>query len=185
VEPYGAAKAFLTNPAADVKFGPMVRSIESLQKIQIGDLARKAGVSVRAIRYYEELGLVSPETHSVGGFRLYSAESLRRLQVIHCLKEMGLSLVEIREIFHAKKPGAGDRQTVSFLAGVLGERLTQVETKIAALQKMKEELSSALKILRSCETCDHKVLLDTMLCGDCANLGPRDSVPDTLEVLLG
>jgi DNA-binding transcriptional MerR regulator len=175
----------LTNPTANVKFGGMVQSNEGLQKIQIGDLARQAGVSVRAIRYYEELGLICPETHSAGGFRLYSAESLRRLQVIHFLKELGLSLVEIRQIFHAKKPGAGDRQTVAFLTGVFAERMAQVDAKLEALQRIKEELSSALKVLRSCENCDHKVLLDSILCGGCASLGPRESISDTLEVLLG
>ncbi len=163
----------------------MTQSTDSAQKIQIGDLARRAGVSVRAIRYYEELRLISPETHSLGGFRLYSSESLRRLQVIHFLKELGLSLLEIREIFHAKKPGAGDRQTVAFLIGVFTERLAEVEAKLASLQRMKEELSSALKVLRSCENCDHKVLLDSVLCGDCKSLGPRESISDTLEVLLG
>jgi DNA-binding transcriptional MerR regulator len=163
----------------------MDSSQDSEQRIQIGDLARQAGVSVRAIRYYEELGLLCPETHSVGGFRLYTSESLRRLQVIHFLKELGLSLVEIRQIFQAKKPGAGDRQTVTFLTGVFAERLAQVEAKLEALQNMKQELSRALNVLRSCENCDHKVLLDSMLCCGCASLGPRESVPNTLEVLLG
>ena len=159
-------------------------SNEQKRVLQIGDLAKKARVSVRAIRYYEELGLIHPEGHSVGGFRLYSEDSLKRLQVITRLKDMGLSLMEIRQIFLAKKPGAGDQEAVHFLLKVFGDRLGQIESKIAALTCVKDELANAIRILRSCETCDHKILLDTLLCGECASLNPREAVPDTIEVIL-
>src|SRR5512140_1511488 len=91
--------------------------------MQIGDLAKGAGVSVRAIRYYEELGLIHPASHSQGGFRLYGEECLKRLQVINFLKEIGLSLTEIGQIFLAKKSSGGDRSTVRFLLKVFSEKL--------------------------------------------------------------
>ncbi len=152
--------------------------------MQIGDFAQKAGVSVRAIRYYEELGLIRPESHSNGGFRLYGHENLKRIQVINFLKDLGLSLTEIRQILLAKKPSGGDRQTVEFLLKIFAEKLGLVETRLENLNRIKDELTKAIKILRSCETCDHKVLLDAMCCGSCGNLLPRDSVPDTFEVIL-
>ncbi len=154
------------------------------QNMQIGYFARKAGVSVRAIRYYEELGLLSPDSHSNGGFRLYGPESLKRIQVINFLKDLGLSLTEIRRIFHAKKPSGGDRETVEFLLRVFGEKLDLVDEKLSNLNRIKTELTKAIKILRSCESCDHKVLLDAICCGNCSNLAPRDAVPDTFEVIL-
>jgi DNA-binding transcriptional MerR regulator len=162
----------------------MNRSSEQKQVVQIGDLATRAGVSVRAIRYYEELGLIHPEAHSLGGFRLYSEDSLKRLRVITRLKELGLSLMEIRQIFFAKKPGAGDREAVLFLLQVFSNRLEQIESRIEALARVKGEISNAIRILRSCESCDHKVLLDALQCGDCASLSPREAVPDTIEVIL-
>jgi DNA-binding transcriptional MerR regulator len=174
----------LTNPAVNVTFGAMNRTNDEKEVIQIGDFAKRAGVSVRAIRYYEELGLIQPEAHSVGGFRLYSEDNLKRIQVINCLKELGLSLLEIREIFSAKKPGAGDRETVQFLLEAFTDKLQQLESKIEALSKVKAELSTAVKILRCCEGCDHKVLLDALSCGGCATLSPREAVPDTIEVIL-
>ncbi len=162
----------------------MYRHSNKKQVMQIGDFARRAGTSVRAIRYYEELGLIRPESHSNGGFRLYGHENLKRIQVINFLKELGLSLTEIRQILLAKKPSGGDRQTVEFLLRVFAEKLSLVETRLESLNRMKDELAKAIKILRSCETCDHKVLLDTMCCGNCENLLPRDGVPDTFEVIL-
>ncbi len=162
----------------------MYRHSNKKQVMQIGDFARKAGVSVRAIRYYEELGMIRPESHSNGGFRLYGYENLKRIQVINFLKDLGLSLTEIRQILLAKKPSGGDRQTVEFLLRVFADKLSLVESRLENLNRMKDELTRALKILRSCENCDHKVLLDAMCCGNCENLLPRDNVPDTFEVIL-
>jgi DNA-binding transcriptional MerR regulator len=150
----------------------------------IGDLARRAGVSVRAIRYYEELGLIQPEAHSAGGFRLYGEEGYKRLQVINFLKEVGLTLDEIRQILLAKKIRGADRQTVQFLTSILGEKLAAIELKMEALGAIKSELTRALEILHTCECCGNKVLLDAICCGDCASLRPRDAVPETFEVIL-
>lgn len=152
--------------------------------MQIGELARQAGVSVRAIRYYEELGLIRPEKRSRGGFRLYGSDNQRRLTVISFLKEMGLSLTEIREILLAKQPSGGDRSTVNFLLGIFGDKLKMIESRIEALHAMKSELVKALRILHSCENCSREVLLDALSCGDCASLRPAESVPDTLKVIL-
>ncbi len=162
----------------------MYRQSNKKQVMQIGDFARKAGVSVRAIRYYEELSLIRPESHSNGGFRLYGHENLKRIQVINFLKDLGLSLTEIRQIFLAKKPSGGDRQTVEFLLRVFEEKLGLVESRLEILNRMMGELARGIKILHSCEACDHKVLLDAICCGNCENLLPRESVPDTFEVIL-
>ena len=152
--------------------------------MQIGEFAKQAGVSVRAIRYYEELGLIRPEKRSRGGFRLYGPENHKRLAVINFLKDMGLSLTEIREILLAKKPSGGDKSTVSFLLRVFSEKLQMLESKIASLQAMRAELAKAIKILHSCENCSRKVLLDALSCDDCRCLAPIEAVPETLKVIL-
>src|SRR5512146_3367907 len=112
--------------------------------MQIGEFAKQAGVSVRAIRYYEELGLIRPEKRSRGGFRLYGPENRKRLSVINFLKEMGLSLTEIRQILLAKKPSGGDQATVRFLLKVFNEKLEMLESRIQALNGMKAELARAM-----------------------------------------
>lgn len=152
--------------------------------MKIGEFAKQVGVSVRAIRYYEEFGLLRPEQRSRGGFRLYGPENRKRLAVINFLKEIGLSLTEIREILLAKKASGGDKATVGFLLGVFNEKLAMVESKIDALNAMKAELKNALRILRSCESCSREVLLDALSCADCAKLGPTEAVPETLRVIL-
>lgn len=152
--------------------------------MQIGEFAKQAGVSVRAIRYYEELGLIRPEKRSRGGFRLYGPENRKRLAVINFLKEMGLSLTEIREILLAKKISGGDKTAVNFLLKTFHEKLEMLESKIQALSGMKAELANAIRILHSCAQCSRAVLLDALSCDDCGNLGPREMMPETLRVIL-
>jgi DNA-binding transcriptional MerR regulator len=71
--------------------------------LRIGELALRAGVSTRTIRYYEELGLLAPSHHSGGGARRYSEASAERLARIRELQElMGLNLDEIGTILSAE-----------------------------------------------------------------------------------
>jgi len=154
------------------------------QIMKIGELARRAGVSVRAIRFYEELGLLRPQRRSRGGFRLYDRENHRKLAVIHFLKEVGLSLTEIRQIFLARSTRAGDKAAVIALRDVFHEKLQQVESRIRALNNVKAELLGALDILSSCEQCGHEFLLESASCGNCSRINPREAVPDTLKILI-
>jgi DNA-binding transcriptional MerR regulator len=152
--------------------------------MQIGEVACKAGMSVRAVRYYEELGLVQPDGYSSGGFRLYSEKSLKRLRVIDFMKGLGLSLADIREILVAKKVCGGNIEAVRTLFRIYGERLSLIESKIRALSEMRDEIEQVVTILRSCQSCGRDVLLDAKSCADCANLASRESLPETFEVIL-
>src|SRR5262245_48054423 len=65
---------------------------------KVGDLARETGVSVRALHYYEEVGLLVPSGRTPSGHRVYSEEDVTRLQQIVSLRDIGLSLDEIKEM---------------------------------------------------------------------------------------
>ena len=65
--------------------------------MRIGELARRAGVTTRTIRYYEGLGLLTSRREG-GGHRQYDDDALARLQKIDWLKRMGLSLEEVSEV---------------------------------------------------------------------------------------
>ena len=93
--------------------------------MQIGDLAAKAGVTPRTIRYYEELGIVEPEERTAGGFRLYSEAQLRRLQIVQSLKDLGFELEHIRVFFnlkHCNESGGGLARELVELVPSGGER---------------------------------------------------------------
>jgi DNA-binding transcriptional MerR regulator len=64
---------------------------------RVGELAKRTGVSIRTLHWYEEIGLLSPSQRTEAGHRLYAAEDLGRLQQIRSLRQLGFSLDEIRE----------------------------------------------------------------------------------------
>jgi DNA-binding transcriptional MerR regulator len=81
---------------------------------QIGEVAERAGVSLRTVRYYEEQRLLVPKTRTVGGFRLYSDDQIERLELIKQIKPLGFTVEETRSLLEARDasrdPGAGDAE---------------------------------------------------------------------------
>ncbi|MGN7382695.1 MerR family transcriptional regulator [Paenibacillus sp. SAFN-117] len=65
---------------------------------KVGELAKLTGLTIRTLRFYDQIGLFSPSAHSDSGHRLYNEADLSRLQQILSLKELGLSLEEIKSI---------------------------------------------------------------------------------------
>lgn len=68
------------------------------EHMQIGEVAARTGLSLRTIRYYEEVGLVTPSARSQGGFRLYTEPDLDRLNLVKRTKPLGFQLDEMREL---------------------------------------------------------------------------------------
>jgi MerR family mercuric resistance operon transcriptional regulator len=67
-------------------------------ELRIGRVARETGLTIDTIRFYEREGLLRPQARSKGGFRLYSREAVRSLNLVRQAKELGFSLKEIREL---------------------------------------------------------------------------------------
>jgi len=66
--------------------------------MQIGEVAGLTGLSLRTIRYYEEMALVTPSTRTAGGFRLYSEVDVARLRLVRRMKPLEFSLEEMRDV---------------------------------------------------------------------------------------
>jgi MerR family copper efflux transcriptional regulator len=66
--------------------------------MHIGELADRAGMSLRTIRHYDEVGLLVPSGRTTGGFRVYTAQDLERLLVIRRMKPLGFTLDEMAEL---------------------------------------------------------------------------------------
>ncbi|MCZ7415402.1 MerR family transcriptional regulator [Streptomyces sp. WMMC897] len=71
------------------------------RQMQIGEVAERTGLSLRTIRHYEEVGLVTPSARSKGGFRLYNEADVERLMVVRRMKPLDFSLEEMRELLAA------------------------------------------------------------------------------------
>lgn len=66
------------------------------EALQVGELARRTGLTVRTLHHYDEIGLLKPSQHSAAGYRLYTAADVARLQQVLSLRQLGFSLEEVR-----------------------------------------------------------------------------------------
>lgn len=70
-------------------------------RMQIGQVAARTQLSIRTVRHYDDVGLVTPSARSLGGFRLYTEADVDRLLVIRRMKPLGFTLAEMKELLAA------------------------------------------------------------------------------------
>ncbi|WP_423924298.1 MerR family transcriptional regulator [Frigoribacterium sp. 2-23] len=105
--------------------------------MQIGELADRAGMSLRTIRHYDEVGLLVPTGRSEGGFRLYTEADFSRLMVIRRMKPLGFSLDEMAALLRVVDRldvDADDQEARAELAAFVAqatERRTKLEQQLA------------------------------------------------------
>jgi len=108
---------------------------------KVGELAERTGLSVRALHYYEEIGLLSPSRRTGSGHRLYSAEDVLRLQRIVSLRSLGFALEEIRASLDG--PDFPARRVVELHAARLREGIELQRRLLARLETLASRLGSA------------------------------------------
>ena len=115
---------------------------------QIGEVADSVGLSLRTIRYYEEIGLVTPSGRTEGGFRLYTDSDVGRFRLIKALKPVGMSLETMVELLEAADgvaaTSADDRSAESRLEAVLAvalDRCDQLEQRLVGARRALQELA--------------------------------------------
>lgn len=110
---------------------------------QIGEVAKRSGLSVKTIRYYTDIGLLDPQVRRSpsSSYRLYGAEVLNRLAFIRRTQSLGLSLNEIRDILEIH-----DRGTLPCgqAKHYLESKLAEIETQIRHLELLRTEVKGVL-----------------------------------------
>ena len=107
-----------------------------------GEIARKAGVSQKAVRLYDEKGLLKPTDYSEGNYRLYDREALQILEKIVALKKIGFSLEEIRDNL-TSGDAADIKEALEMQLKIMDEKRYQTEMVIDAIKRVllrKEDL---------------------------------------------
>jgi len=147
-----------------------------------GDLARACRTTVRTVRFYEEAGLVEPVTRSEGGHRVYEPAQVPRLSLIIDLREAGLSLQDIKDLFALKKTAKTSLEASERMTAVLHSRIDEMQAKIACLRKLRDELAQTVAMIRECGSCDGEEF--PKQCGGCDVMGQPD-LPRAMRLLWG
>lgn len=95
---------------------------------KVGDLAKLTGLTIRTLRFYDQIGLFSPSAQTESGHRLYGEEDLARLYQIVSLKELGLSLDEVK-------------------AALAGEGLRPLDVVQLQMERAKEQIRRQERLL--------------------------------------
>ncbi|HMR14744.1 MAG TPA: HEAT repeat domain-containing protein [Arachnia sp.] len=105
-----------------------------MEWLRIGELARRTGLTQRALRHYDEIGLLVPSGRSGGDYRLYSRADVERLLAVQHLKSLGLSLTEITEALNGE--GAAPGELLARHAEVVERRITEEQELLARLRRL-------------------------------------------------
>src|SRR5712692_3480082 len=100
--------------------------------LKIGQLARRLGLNVRTLRYYESIGLLPPPTRTEAGYRLYLEEDERRLRFVLQAKQVGLSLEEIGQILQLRRHGSA----CDYVRETIARHVGSIDAQIAELQRL-------------------------------------------------
>jgi DNA-binding transcriptional MerR regulator len=114
--------------------------------MRVGEIARQAGVSPRAVRLYEAEGVLPAARRTASGYRSYTEQDLELLRFVARLRAVGLHLREIREVVHLRARGVPPPDRV--IALLEGE-LAQVDRSLHLLQQKRHQLAAVLHQARS------------------------------------
>ncbi len=104
---------------------------------RIGELASLAHISPRTIDYYTSIGLIQPAERSTGNYRLYTNETLVKLERIEQLKKQKLSLEEIKKVLDSWNSITAEES--------ISERLTEIQIQLSKLEREVKELEPVIQ----------------------------------------
>lgn len=132
-----------------------VRDDAGERLLQVGDIAKVSGKTVRAIHHYEEVGLLQPHARSKGRYRLYDQAAVNRVRWIGKLHDLGLSLSQIQEIVSTWEASPSAPDAMSRMRAIYLQKLEETRAQIAHLASLEHELEASIRYLDDCDTvCD-------------------------------
>ena len=112
-----------------------------MDSLTIGKLAKRVGVKIDTIRFYERKGLMEAPARSEGGYRLYSVSDLNRLRFIRRAKQLGFTLEEIKLLLRLASNSESSCEAVKTEAG---KKLSDIQERIEDLQNIARALRELL-----------------------------------------
>lgn len=147
----------------------------------IGDVVKRLGVSPRTIRYYEEIGLIRAE-RSNGGFRIFSDPQIEKLKTILVLKEVGMSLEEIKDFVGLRHHGETGAKIAPHLIDALRAKAKELKSMVENYNAVLKELNQTISIIETCRHCNNTA--EGSACEKCIDSKTHNKTPPLLKTLL-
>ncbi len=109
------------------------------KQLTIGQIAKETGLTAKAVRLYEQQGIIDKPKRTQAGYRIYQADDVALLNFVRQAKLLGLQLDEIKRIVDLHRRGSKPCQTVLSL---LSKRIDEIDIKVADLKSLRRKLSS-------------------------------------------
>ena len=153
---------------------------QSLYKI--GGLAKKLNKTTRTLRFYEEIGLLTPKKRTEAGYRLYDDGALLQVSWIDTLQALGFSLPEIRVFLKEFDQAQQAPEKMKKIQEFYDDRLSETQKTIDKLQHLVTELKSSLSALKNCAQCTLE--LEGSSCRSCISQSMINTIPSLLKPVL-
>lgn len=109
--------------------------------LKIGEVARRTGIGIETLRFYERSGLLKPPARTMSGYRVYDDEAIERLDFIKRAQTLGFTLDEIRQIINES---AGGVSPCADVRSIMKRRLKELDERMAVMKRYRDELAEML-----------------------------------------
>ena len=109
--------------------------------LKIGEVAKRTGIGIETLRFYERSGLLSQPARTEGGYRLYDSEALDTLEFIKRAQTLGFTLDEIKRIIAESRAGQSPCHEVR---EIVRQRLAELDERLQQMQRYREALARTL-----------------------------------------
>jgi DNA-binding transcriptional MerR regulator len=140
---------------------------EPRETMTVGELAEQVGKTARAIRLYEELGLLAPRGRTCGNYRTYGPEALVRLRWIIRLHDLGLPLHEVKAFLDDVAAAESAGEAMSRVRARYARTLEAVDEQIQRLTALRQSLTQSMEWLAGCHGCDSQISRLHAACNGC------------------
>jgi DNA-binding transcriptional MerR regulator len=128
-------------------------------------IAEKTGKTSRALRYYEQLGILVPDMRTDAGYRMYSEKAVFQIEWIDKLNRLGFSLPEIKNFLLSFESIESASDLMAEMGALYQEKLLEVQQQIAQLQQLATELQESIQFTNQCKPCHLSV--NQSACSSC------------------
>ncbi len=150
--------------------------------LKIGELAKRTGTTLRTIRYYEQLGLITHFARTRGGFHLYYPDDCQKIQFIKDLQRLGTPLSLIGRLLERRRVAKSGADGAPEIIEILSRQLGEIENRVAIYRQMRESIGRTLEILQACKECPLKPSRE--VCCRCDAVTSMEKVPLPMQAMI-